>query len=112
MCSPTQIISQPDLQNNFSKKFSKRSQVLVTHAYILVAWETEIWMITVQGQPQKIVCEMPPTHLQNNQTKTDWRCGSSSRAPALQVQSLEFKPQSPLPHIQRWATGFIGEKEE
>jgi hypothetical protein len=28
------------------------------------------------------------------------------------VQSLEFKPQSPLPHIQRWATGFIGEKEE
>jgi hypothetical protein len=24
----------------------------------------------------------------------DWSCGSSSRAPALQVQSSEFKPQS------------------
>jgi hypothetical protein len=23
----------------------------------------------------------------------DWRCGSSSRVPALQVQSPEFKPQ-------------------
>jgi hypothetical protein len=33
-------------------------------------------------------------HLQNNQSKMDWGCGSSSRAPALQVQSLEFKPQS------------------
>jgi hypothetical protein len=33
-------------------------------------------------------------HLQNNQRKMDWRCGPSSRAPALQVQSHEFKPQS------------------
>jgi hypothetical protein len=24
----------------------------------------------------------------------DWRCGSSTRAPALQVQNPEFKPQS------------------
>jgi hypothetical protein len=24
----------------------------------------------------------------------DWRCGSSHRVPALQVQSPEFKPQS------------------
>jgi hypothetical protein len=24
----------------------------------------------------------------------DWRCGSSNRAPALQAQSSEFKPQS------------------
>jgi hypothetical protein len=36
----------------------------------------------VQGQPTQIVCETPP-HLQNNQSKMDWRCGSSNRAPAL-----------------------------
>jgi hypothetical protein len=33
-------------------------------------------------------------HLQNNQRKMDWRCGSSNRIPALHVQSTEFKPQS------------------
>jgi hypothetical protein len=33
-------------------------------------------------------------HLQNNQSKIDWRFNSSSRTPALQVWSLEFKPQS------------------
>jgi hypothetical protein len=33
-------------------------------------------------------------HLKDNQRKTDWRCGSSHRAPALQVQNPEFKPQS------------------
>jgi hypothetical protein len=27
----------------------------------------------------------------NNQSKMDWICGSSSTAPALQVQSPEFK---------------------
>jgi hypothetical protein len=30
-------------------------------------------------------------HDQNNQIKIDWRCGSSSRVPALQVQRPEFK---------------------
>jgi hypothetical protein len=30
-------------------------------------------------------------HLQNTQNKMDRRCGSSSRVPALQVQSPEFK---------------------
>jgi hypothetical protein len=33
-------------------------------------------------------------HLQNNQSKMDWNCGSSDRTSALQVQSPEFKPQS------------------
>jgi hypothetical protein len=31
-------------------------------------------------------------HLQNNQSKTDWRHGSSSRKPALQAQSPELNP--------------------
>jgi hypothetical protein len=34
------------------------------------------------------------TNLQNNQRKMDWRCGSNSRVPALQMQSPEIKHQS------------------
>jgi hypothetical protein len=33
-------------------------------------------------------------HFQNNQSKMNWRCVSSGRVPASQVQSPEFKPQS------------------
>jgi hypothetical protein len=33
-------------------------------------------------------------HLQNNQSKMEWRCDSSFRAPPWQAQSPEFKPQS------------------
>jgi hypothetical protein len=33
-------------------------------------------------------------HLQSKQIKMDWRYGSSSREPALQVQSPEFKLES------------------
>jgi hypothetical protein len=47
---------------------------------ILATWEAEIGRITVRGQPRQIVQE---AHLQNNQSKMDWRRGSSSRAPAL-----------------------------
>jgi hypothetical protein len=32
-------------------------------------------------------------HLQNNQSEIGWRCGSSGRAPVLQAQRPEFKPQ-------------------
>jgi hypothetical protein len=41
-------------------------------------------------------------HLQNNQSKMDWRCGSRSRVPVLQAQSTEFKPQSlPPPYTKK-----------
>jgi hypothetical protein len=33
-------------------------------------------------------------HLQNNQTKMDWRYDSGNRAPALQTQNPEFQCQS------------------
>jgi hypothetical protein len=36
----------------------------------------------------------PRSHLQNNQSKMGWRCGSIGRTPVLQVQSPEFTPQS------------------
>jgi hypothetical protein len=33
-------------------------------------------------------------HLQTNQSKMGWRCGSSVTVPALQAQSPEFKTKS------------------
>jgi hypothetical protein len=42
--------------------------------------------IEVRGQPGQTV-------LQNKHSTMDWRCSSRDRAPALQMQSPEFKPQ-------------------
>jgi hypothetical protein len=42
---------------------------------ILAIWETEIRRVTFQDQP----------HHQNNQSKKDWRCGSSNTMSALQM---------------------------
>jgi hypothetical protein len=71
--------------SNSKKRYKDLSGVLVTHAYIIPAtWEAEIRSIMVQGQPGQIV-HKPSS--QNNQSKMDWRCGSSSRVPALQVQT-------------------------
>jgi hypothetical protein len=58
----------------------------------LVTWETKIGRIVVQGQSGEIILETPhPHHLQNNQSKMDWRHDSSSRVPVLQARSPEFK---------------------
>jgi hypothetical protein len=51
---------------------------------ILATQEAEIRRVVVQCQPEP--------HLQNNQSKIDWRCDSSSRAPALQTQSSNPSP--------------------
>jgi hypothetical protein len=59
---------------------------------ILGTWEAEIRRSKVWGQPGQKVHEIPC--LQNNQSKIDWRCDSSGRAPALQVWRPAFKPQS------------------
>jgi hypothetical protein len=56
---------------------------------ILATWEAGIRRIEIWGQPRKIFMIL---HLQTNQSKMDWKCGSSSRAPALQIWSPEFKP--------------------
>jgi hypothetical protein len=62
----------------------------MAHAWNPSYLGTEIRKIVVRGQPGQIVCK---THLQNNQSKMDWRCDSSGGAPALQVQSPEYKSQ-------------------
>jgi hypothetical protein len=46
----------------------------------------------VEGQPGQIVHEIPISKWTPEQM--DWRCGSRSRAPALQVERPEFKSQS------------------
>jgi hypothetical protein len=58
---------------------------------ILPTWEAEIKRLTVWGQPRQIVCETPSP--KTNQSKKDWRCGSSGSLPALQVWSPEFQSQ-------------------
>jgi hypothetical protein len=58
---------------------------------ILTTWEAEIRRISLR--PAQANSSQDP-HQQNNQSKMDWRCGSSGRGPVLQVQSPELKPQS------------------
>jgi hypothetical protein len=48
---------------------------------ILVTWEAEIGKIAVWGHARPHVTPFS----KNNQSKMDWRCGSSDRSPALQV---------------------------
>jgi hypothetical protein len=77
---------------------------------ITVTWEAEIKRIAAQGQSDKKVCKTPSQgkktehhdlclssqlqqEMQNNHNKKDCRHGSSSKVPAYQAQSLEFKPQ-------------------
>jgi hypothetical protein len=65
---------------------------------ILATWEAEMRRIMIWGQPGQIVCETRPPHLQNNQSKMDWRYASSGFA--------RWKPwvQAPVaPHIHtKW----------
>jgi hypothetical protein len=60
----------------------------------LATWKAKIGRIMIWDQPGQILCKTP--YLQNNQSKIDWRCGSSSMALALQVWSPEFKTPVPL----------------
>jgi hypothetical protein len=62
-------------------------RVLWLMPVILAIWKTEIRRIAIQVQPRKIILKTP--HLQINQSKIDWRCGSSGR-----VHGPELKPQS------------------
>jgi hypothetical protein len=48
-------------------------------------------------------------YLKNNQSKNGWKCGSSSRAPAWQVQSPEFKPKKRNHVFPYKATKLFGE---
>jgi hypothetical protein len=54
---------------------------------ILATWQAEDY-----GSRPALANSLQDSHLQNNQSKIIWRCGSSSRAPALQVQSTKVNP--------------------
>jgi hypothetical protein len=78
------------------KKRSNRYHKLARHwqftPVIIATLEAETRRISVQGQPGQMDPETPNS--KNNQSKMGWRCGSTNEVAALQVQSLEFKPQS------------------
>jgi hypothetical protein len=61
-------------------KTGYQSWALVAHAAILATWEAEIGRIKVRGQPRQI---FKRSHLQNNQSKRDWRYDLSSKASIL-----------------------------
>jgi hypothetical protein len=58
---------------------------------IWATWEAEIGRIMVRMPA--LANSLWDPHLQNNQTKMDWRCGLGGRGPTLQMQSPGFKPQ-------------------
>jgi hypothetical protein len=58
----------------------ERERAPVAHAYNASYLEDEIRRIMVRGQPRQIVHETP---ISKGTRKMDWRCGLSSRAPAL-----------------------------
>jgi hypothetical protein len=91
----------------YCKELKARCHWLVTE--ILLTWKAKIRRSMVQGQPRQMVFEIP--HLQNNQNKIYWRCGSISRAPALQVQSLEnfLLPAKGNPNLMIQKSSILGQ---
>jgi hypothetical protein len=77
-----EIIDVPHHLSPFSLVFKNfyLSQVLVAHTCNPSSVGAEIGRIVVQGQLGQSLWD---PHLQNNQSKMDWRCSSSSRVPAL-----------------------------
>jgi hypothetical protein len=51
---------------------------------MLATWEAEVRRISVQGQPRQILHETPIS--KNNQSKMDWKCGSSGREPVYNMK--------------------------
>jgi hypothetical protein len=66
---------------------------------IPATWEAQIGRIVVKVQA-RTGKQLRDSISKNNQSKMDWRCGSSGRAPALQVQSPEFKFTHTHTHTQ------------
>jgi hypothetical protein len=79
-------------RKGFLLNLTPKSWVLVAHAYDpSLLGKLRLGDSWFKASPSKQF--MRPPHLQSNQSKIDWMCGSSSTAPSLQVQSPEFKPQ-------------------
>jgi hypothetical protein len=88
----TEKLNFNKITNFCSVKDTVKSLASMAHAYNpthLKDWDQED-----HGSRPAQANSLWEPHLQNSQTKMNWRCGSSSGTPALQVQSTEFKPQS------------------
>jgi hypothetical protein len=72
-------------------------------------WEAEIWRIPMGGQPEQSAHETTPLpHLENNQSKMDWRCGC-----AASVKHWVQIPEPPKKIFLRWGMcrGLISSNE-
>jgi hypothetical protein len=72
-----------------SLKDGARHQWLIP--VISAIWEAWMEGSRLEARPAK---QFTRPSLQNNQSKMDWKCDSSSRAPVLQVHSPEFQLKS------------------
>jgi hypothetical protein len=101
---------KPQYHKLKKKKRKARARRRWITPVILASWESEIGRIMIQGQLRQIVHETPPANLQNNQSKMDWRCGSSGRMPTLQCKALSSNPSPPPKKINTEYTRAIKEE--
>jgi hypothetical protein len=63
----------------------------------MISWalEAHTWNSSYLGRQEREIAgkQFARPHLQNNQSKMDWRHGPCGRTPALPARSPEFKPQ-------------------
>jgi hypothetical protein len=88
---PVYQVQGPEFKFQYHKKRKNVSHALVTHSCdpgYLRGWNQE----DHDSRPAQANSSWDPIS-KITRAKWTWRCGSSSRAPALQVWSPEFKPQ-------------------
>jgi hypothetical protein len=75
------------LEHAVRQIFKAEKQFIAGHQWVtpivLATWEAEVKRIEVPGESRQIFVP----ELQNNQSKMDWRRGSSSRVPEFKFQS-------------------------
>jgi hypothetical protein len=64
--------------------------VLVVHAFNPTIWEAEIGRITFKASPGKQFLRL---HLQNNQSKMDWRCDETVDQLLCKHKALSSNPR-------------------
>jgi hypothetical protein len=84
------ITNSPETNKNYkTKKYSKIPKWWWLMPIILATWEAQISRTEVGGQTGQTVPKTPSP--KNNQSKMDWRYGSSCRASVLKAEALRRK---------------------
>jgi hypothetical protein len=70
---------------------------------ILDIWEAEIQKLSNEASPGKqLVRPSPLPHIQNNQSKMEWRCGSRGKIPALSSNPSSTYQEKNLYGLEVW----------